>query len=131
MFAPTPAGTFTRLHEYRIVRLVLAKCWRAYYFLGGAFDAVHCSTAACCARQRRRRRHVADKNLRVSRRARAGFGQGLDSQEVRARSQEPSQQSSVWCRFELRVLESIGTDDILQIDEVLKAVYGPDVLLVD
>ena len=38
---------------------------------------------------------------------------------------------ALWCRFELRVLESIGTDDILVIDEVLKAVYGPDVLLVD
>ena len=36
-----------------------------------------------------------------------------------------------WIKFELRLLESIGTDEIAMIDEVLKAVYGPDVLLVD
>ena len=37
----------------------------------------------------------------------------------------------LWCRFELRLLDSIGTEEIAMIDEVLKAVYGPDVLQVD
>ena len=31
---------------------------------------------------------------------------------------------ALWCRFELHVLESIGTDQIHMIDEVLKAVYA-------
>ena len=47
-----------------------------------------------------------------------------------AKSQVSKAAWALWCRFE-RVLESIGTDDILHIEEVLKAVYGPDVLLVD
>ena len=52
----------------------------------GVVDAVQCSTAHGSAGQRRRRRHVAVVRTRVSRRARAGLGQGLASAQERQAS---------------------------------------------